>query len=470
MADSSMWLVSAAREADSSFRALKPLLSLILITLLAVVPVHAQDQRPEDNWPMWRGPLGTGAAPYADPPVEWSEETNVRWKTALPGLGHSSPVVWGDRIFLTTAIPVGTALPPRHSRAPGAHDNLPVTHKQQFIVLAVNRSDGSIAWQQPVHEELPHEGWHQTASAASISPVTDGRHVIASFGSYGVYCLDVAGNEVWRKQLGKLQIKHGHGESSTPALHGDTVIVNWDQEKGSFIVALDKETGDEKWRKPRDEETSWSSPIVIEHEGRPQVVVSGTNRIRGYELETGRVLWECGGLSSNIVASPVYDDGMVFAGSSYESRALLAIRLKGALGDVTGTSHVAWSRNERTPYVPSPLLYEGGLYFLYHYQGVLSRVTAKSGEEPTGPFRLPEITDIYSSPVAAFGRLYITDREGTTLVMSSQENPSLLARNHLDDQFSASAALAGTDLFMRGEKSLYCLSDQARREAALSGE
>jgi hypothetical protein len=162
---------------------------------------------------------------------------------------------------------------------------------------------------------------------------------------------------------------------------------------------------------------------VIEHQGRPQVVVSGTNRIRSYELETGHVLWECGGLSSNIVASPVYDDGMVFAGSSYESRALLAIRLDGARGDVTGTSQVAWSRSERTPYVPSPLLYEGALYFLYHYQGVLSRVAAKTGYEPTGPFRLPEITDIYSSPVAAFGRLYITDREGTTLVMSSQENP-----------------------------------------------
>jgi len=448
---------------------MRPMLcSWVLIGLLAVVPARAQDQRPEDHWPMWRGPFGTGAAPHADPPVEWSEERNVRWKTALPGLGHSSPVVWGNRIFLTTAIPVGAALPPRLSRAPGAHDNRPVTHKQQFVVLAVNRSDGSIAWQRPVHEELPHEGWHQTASAASISPVTDGRHVIASFGSYGVYCLDVDGNEVWRRQLGKMQIKHGHGESSTPALYGDTVIINWDQEEDSFVVALDKATGEEKWRMPRDEETSWSSPIVIEHQGRPQVIVSGTNRIRGYDLETGQVLWECGGLSSNIVASPVYDDGMVLAGSSYETRALLAIRLDGAEGDVTGTAQVAWSRRERTPYVPSPLLYDGALYFLYHYQGVLSRVAAKTGEEPTGPFRLPEITDVYSSPVAAAGRLYITDREGTTLVMSAGENPRLLARNRLDDQFSASAALAGSDLFLRGEKSLYCLVNDAPGAPALN--
>lgn len=458
MAEWSTLLVNVKHWTSPPSRTLRPLLAWLLIGLVAAVSARAQDQRPDDNWPTWRGPLGTGAAPHADPPVEWDEETNVRWKTALPGLGHASPVVWADRIFLTTAIPVGTALPPRHSRAPGAHDNLPVTHKQQFVVLAVNRSDGSIAWQRPVHEELPHEGWHQTASAASNSPVTDGRHVIASFGSYGVYCLDVDGNEVWRKQLGKMQIKHGHGESSTPALSGDTLIVNWDQEQGSFIVALDKATGDEKWRMPRDEETSWSSPIVIEHQGQPQVVVSGTNRIRGYELETGRVLWECGGLSSNIVASPVYDDGMVFAGSSYESRALLAIRLDGARGDLTGTEQVAWSRNERTPYVPSPLLYDGALYFLYHYQGVLSRVSAKTGEEPTGPFRLPEITDVYSSPVAAAGRLYITDRDGTTLVMTGGVNPRLLARNRLDDQFSASAALAGSELFLRGEKSLYCLA------------
>ena len=453
-----MWLAGVARR--------MVLCSAVLLGLLAVVPAQAQGQRREDHWPMWRGPLGAGAAPHADPPIEWNEDTNIRWKTALPGLGHSSPVVWGDRIFLTTAIPVGPALPPRHSRSPGAHDNLPVTHKQQFVVLAVDRSDGSIAWQQPVHEELPHEGWHYTASAASNSPVTDGRHVIASFGSYGVYCLDMDGNEVWSKQLGKMQIKHGHGESSTPALSGNTVIVNWDQETGSFIVALDKQTGDEKWRQPRDEETSWSSPIVIEHQGQPQVVVSGTTRIRAYEPETGRVLWECGGLSSNIVASPVYGDGMVFAGSSYETRALLAIRLDGAAGDVTGTSQVAWSRNARTPYVPSPLLYDGALYFLYHYQGVLSRVAARTGEEPTGPFRLPEITDVYSSPVAAAGRVYVTDRDGTTLVISGDEDPRVLARNQLDDQFSASAALAGSELFLRGEKSLYCLADEASNAGA----
>jgi outer membrane protein assembly factor BamB len=411
------------------------------------------------NWPAWRGPLGTGTSPDADPPIKWNEEKNVRWKTRLHGLGHSSPVVWEDRIFLTTAIPTGPALPPRHSKAPGAHDNLPVTHKQQFVVLAVDRRDGSIAWQKPVHEELPHEGWHYTASAASISAVTDGEHVFASFGSYGLYCLDVDGNIVWQKQLGKMQIKHGHGESTTPALYGDTLIVNWDQERDSFIVALDKATGEQRWRMPREEETSWASPIVIEYNGRPQVIVSGTTRIRGYELATGKVIWECGGLSSNVVASPVFGDGMVFAGSSYETRALLAINLNGARGDVTGTKQVAWSRRERTPYVPSPLLYDGGLYFLYHYQGVLSRVTARTGEEPTGPFRLTGITDVYSSPVAAAGRLYFTDREGTTLVMSGGERPQALALNRLDDQFSASAALVGPEMFLRGERFLYCLAE-----------
>src|SRR5262249_7302478 len=161
----------------------------------------------------------------------------------------------------------------------------------------------------------------------------------------------------------------GHGEGSSPALYGETLVINWDHEAKSFIAALDKRSGEERWRVPRDEVTSWSSPLVVVHDGRPQVVVNGTNRMRGYELATGKVLWECGGLSSNVVASPVYADGMVFAGSSYEKRSLLAVRLEGASGDITGTRHVAWTRSQGTPYVPSPLLYGDSLYYLGHYQG-----------------------------------------------------------------------------------------------------
>jgi outer membrane protein assembly factor BamB len=426
---------------------------------LPAVPAAAGDAPAADHyWPQWRGPLGTGAAPHADPPVEWNENRNVRWKVPLPGLGHSSPVVWGDRIFLTTAVPQGAALPPRYSKAPGAHDNLPVTHRQRFVVLAVDRDDGEVLWQRTVNEFLPHEGWHVTASAASVSPVTDGDRVFASFGSYGLYCLDPAGNVLWEKDLGDMQVLHGHGESSSPALWGETLVVNWDHEGKSFVVALDKRTGDERWRVPRDEVTSWASPIVVEHRGRPQVVIAGTHRVRGYELETGKVIWECGGLSSNIVATPVAADGMVYAGSSYDFRALIAIRLEGSRGDVTGTKQVVWSRDDRTPYVPSPLLYRDALYFLRHYQGILSRADIRTGKDRGGPFRLYGVGDVYSSPVAAADRIYITDRDGATLVMSHAETPKTLSLNRLDDSFSASAALVGRELLLRGEQHLYSIA------------
>lgn len=412
------------------------------------------------NWPQWRGPLGTGAALDATPPVEWSENKNIRWKLETPGLGHSTPIVWGDRIFLTAAIPFGEKLEPRFSGAPGAHDNLPVSQRHRYIVFAVDRAGGQIVWQKNVQEALPHEGGHKSASLASNSAVTDGERVFASFGSRGVYCLDFDGKLLWKKDLGTMNSKHGHGEGSSPALHGDTLVVNWDHEGDSFIVALDKTTGKERWKVERNEVTSWSTPVVVVHEGKPQVIVSGTGRVRGYDLATGEVIWECGGLSANIVASPVAADGMVFAGSSYEKRALLAIRLDGAEGDITGTPQVAWNRFRGTPYVPSPLLYEDRLYFLRHYQGILSRVDMRTGEDDGGPFRLGGIQEVYSSPVGAADRVYVTDRDGITLVIEHKAEPTLLAINRLDDTFSASAALVGEEMFLRGEKRLYAIASE----------
>jgi outer membrane protein assembly factor BamB len=416
------------------------------------------------NWPQWRGPLANGAAPRADPPLRWNEgegkTSNIRWKAEIPGRGHSTPIVWGDRVFLTAAIPFGDALPPRHSSAPGNHDNLPVTHRQRFVALALNRTTGRIVWQRTLREALPLEQGHHTGSLASNSPVTDGNYLYAFFGSFGLYCLDADGRLVWTADFGPMQSLHGHGEGSSPVLHGETLVVNWDHEGQSFVAALDKRTGAERWKLRRDEVTSWASPIVVEHAGQVQVIVSGTDRIRAYDLSSGNVLWECGGLSSNIVASPAYGDGMVFAGSSYDKRALLAIRLDGAAGDITDTRQVAWRRIRGTPYVPSPLFYEGGLYFLTHYQAILSRVDARTGADQPGAFRLPGITNIYSSPVAAAGRIYVTDLEGTTIVIRSGEVPQILALNHLSEPVSASAAIAGRELFLRGEKNIYCLADE----------
>ena len=439
-----------------------PLLCLIPATAVAgeEPPAKARPAPPADSWPAWRGPLSTGVAPGADPPLEWSEAKNVAWKTSIPGLGHSTPIVWGDRIFLTTAVPFGEAVEPIESKAPGAHDNIPITHRQRFVALAVSRDDGHILWETALREALPLEGGHRTASLASASAVTDGEMVFIPFGSFGLHALDVDGKVLWQKDFGPMQILHGHGEGSSPVLHGDLLALNWDHEGESFVAALDKKTGKELWRVPRKEVTSWATPLVVDHGGKTQLVVSGTSRVRGYDLETGSILWECGGLSANIVASPVAGDGMVFVGSSYDTRALLAIRLDGARGDITGTDRVAWRRSRGTPYVPSPLLYDGSLYFLAHYQGILTRVDAKTGAERPGAIRLDGIGDVYASPVAAAGRIYVTDLQGMTAVVEHGDAPRVVARNLLDDSFSASAAIAGRELFLRGRKSLYAIANR----------
>lgn len=420
----------------------------------------AADDDSDLQWPSWRGPLSTGVAPHADPPTEWSESKNIRWKTPLPGTGHSTPIVWGDHIFVTTAERIGKALEPRFSGRPGAHDNLPVDHRHRFSVLAVNRKSGKILWQTKVRESLPHEGGHNTASLASNSPVTDGNHVFASFGSQGIYCLDFEGNVLWDVDPGDMHTKHGHGEGASPVVSGDTVFVNWDHEEKSFLLALDKRTGKQRWKVDRDEVTSWASPIVITLDGRRQLVVSGTGRIRGYDPESGDVIWECGGLSANVVASPVFGNGIVYAASSYDTRAMFAIRLASARGDVTGTDRILWSRRERTPYVPSPLLYGDFLYFLRHYQGILSRLHGPTGEERDGPYRLGSLRNIYASPVGAGGRVYITDLDGSTMVISHEDKPRLLSRNLLDEGFSASAAITGNSLFLRGSRHLYRISSE----------
>ncbi len=434
----------------------------IVVFLFALFPGEPSRGQPDarDAWPQWRGPQATGLAPNANPPVEWGENKNIRWKTAIPGKGHSTPIVWGDRVFLTTAIPYGDPVRPRFVR-PGAHDNNVMTYNHEFAVLALSRKTGKILWQQTMTKATPHEAGHVTASLASASPVTDGERLYAFFGSYGLYCLDLDGKILWTKDLGQMHSKHGHGEGSSPALFGDTLVINWDHEEQSFVVALDKRTGKQRWRVSRDEDTSWATPIVVEHAGKAQVIVPGTNRIRGYDLVSGDRIWECGGLSSNIVASPVYADGVVYAGSSYDTRAMLAIKLDGSRGDITDSKHVLWTRHRGTPYVPSPLLYGDTIYNMQHYQGVLVRVDVKTGRDRGDFIRLPAISSVYSSPVGAAGRVYITSREGVTQVLTHTDGePKTLAVNRLDDAFNASAALAGREMYLRGERALYCVAEE----------
>ena len=415
----------------------------------------------DSNWPAWRGTSGNGTAPdHSKPPIEWSEEKNISWKVQLPGLGHSTPVIWGDRIFLTTAIPFGKKTsPPVTDNAPGSHDNLAVAQKHRFTVMCMQRTSGKLLWQTTCLEAFPHEGGHLSGSLASASPVTDGKHLIAYFGSYGLFCMDtISGKIIWQKKLGKMSTKHAHGEGASPALSGDTIVVNWDHEGESALLAFEKSTGREKWKVVRQEVTSWSTPLIVNTGKTNQVIVSASRRIRAYNLDTGTVIWECGGMSHNVVASPVSAEGIVYLGCSYDKRAMIAINLKGAKGDITDSENVLWSTNKRTPYVPSPLLYGDTLYYLSHYQGILSVTHAKSGITKAGPFRIDALRNIYASPVGAGGHVYITSREGLTIVITHSQKPKPVAVNKLDDSFSASIAVTGNQLILRGNEYLYCIA------------
>jgi outer membrane protein assembly factor BamB len=415
-------------------------------------------------WHQWRGPEASGVAPDADPPIEWSENKNVRWKTAIPGQGHATPIVWDDTVFVTTAISTNKQIelepieePRRRRGRRGGGSNRPST-VQKFVLFAIDRSDGTIRWQQTAREEVPHEGTHQTGSWAANSPVTDGEHVYAYFGSRGLYCYDMQGNLQWEKDLGNMSTRRGFGEGSSPVLYGDTLVINWDHEGDSFIVALDKRTGAVLWKVDRDESTSWATPIVVEHNGTPQVIINATNRTRGYDLATGKTLWECGGMTANTIPSPVTANGIVYVTSGFRGNALQAIRLADAEGDITGAAAIVWDYGRDTPYVPSPLLYGDTLYFLKHNRGVLSAFNASTGEAYYGPERLEGISDVYASPVGAGDRIYVVDRDGAALVIKHGSTFEVLAENLLDDGFNASPAIVGKEIFLRGNKSLYCIA------------
>ena len=454
-------------------------LSLLLPALLALLTGTAFPAAPvaEAQWPQWRGPTGNGVAPQAEPPVKWSESENVKWKVAIPGSGTSTPIVWGDKVFLLTAMPVAAKAdaPPAVETAPappaapgeggpgrrggGGMRSEAITQQYQFAVLCLDRATGKTLWQKIVRETVPHEGHHRDHGFASASPVTDGKLLYAFFGSRGLHALDFEGNVKWEKDFGKQQTRNSFGEGASPALHGDTLIVNWDHEGEDFIAALDKTTGKELWRKQRDEPTNWSTPLIVEHDGQAQVVVNGTNKVRAYALKTGDLLWEAGGQTANAVPTPVSGHGLLIAMSGFRGSAVQAIRL-GGKGDLTGTASVVWSYNKGTPYVPSPLLYGDELYFYGGNNAMLSIFDAKTGQRHVESERLSGISNVYASPVGAGGRVYLTGREGGFLVLKGGTKIEVLATNKLDDKFDSSPAAAGKELFLRGQRSLYCIAEK----------
>ena len=436
--------------------------ALAAASVVLVLSLTTQGQTPaaaERYWGQWRGPHSTGVSKTADPPLEWSETKNVRWKVGIPGRGNASPVIWGDRVYLMTAIPVGVTGDAQHQPRGGIQPRIP----HRFVVMAISRRDGKVVWERTVREEAPHEGSHtDNGTWASSSVVTDGVHLFANFESKGLYGFDMEGKLIWEKDLGDKRMRNQFGEGSTPALHGNRLVLVWDQQGAqSFVVTFDKRTGQELWRANRKEIDTWATPLVVESGGRAQVIVPGRDVLVSYDLETGEVVWQSAGLTMNAIPSPVYGDGLLFATAGFQGNNLKAIRIDGAKGDITGTPQIVWEINRDTPYVPSPILYDGILYILRSNNGILSAFDAKSGKPHyAAPQRLTGVPNVFASPVGAAGRIYIAGREGATVVIRNSPSLEILATNQLDDGFDASPALVDREIYLRGNKFLYCIAAQ----------
>jgi outer membrane protein assembly factor BamB len=334
-----------------------------------------------------------------------------------------------------------------------------VEHK--FDVLAFDRKTGKLLWQKTAKVGVPHEGYHRAyGSFASNSPVTDGKYVYASFGSRGIYAYDFNGKLIWEKDLGvQMKMRLGFGEGTAPLLFGDRLVHIFDHEDGSFIVALDKRTGKELWRVPREERSSWSTPYAMEHAGRKQVVVSGTTRVRSYDAENGKVIWEAGGLGANVIPVPVSQDGVVYVMSGYRDPRLMAIKL-GKEGDLTGTDSILWSQTRGLAYTASPVLYENKLYVVTD-NGLITAFNATTGEPHYAQVRLPKSYNLKASPVGANGKLYVATEDGDVVVVKMGEKFEVIATNTLEDQvFIATPVVAAGELYLRAQNHLFAISQK----------
>ena len=436
---------------------------LLSAALFAIVQAQTSG-----HWPQWRGPFYNGMA-RGDAPTTWSDTANIKWKTQIPGKGNSTPVIWGDRIFVTTAVPTGkpAAAPSpeetaaqsqggdRRGRAAG-----PLL-EHNFDVLALDRKTGKIIWQRTAKTATPHEGFHRAyGSFASNSPATDGRYVYASFGSRGIYCYDFNGKLIWEKDLNvQMKMRLAFGEGAAPLVVGDRVFLVFDHEASSFIVALDKRNGKELWRATREEPSSWSTPLAIDHGGRTEIVVSATNKVRSYDAETGKVVWESAGLGSNAIPVPVYQNGMVYVMSGHRDPKLMAIKL-GKQGDLTGSDAIVWSHTRGVPYTASPVLHDNKLYVVTD-NGMVSAFNAATGEPYYAQTRLPKSANLKASPVGANGKLYLATEDGDVVVLKMGEKFEVIATNHLTDQiFIATPVIAAGELYLRSQNTLFCISEK----------
>ena len=382
-------------------------------------------------WPRWRGPSGQGLAAGSGYPDTWSSTQNVLWKTPVPGSGNSSPIVWSDRVFVTTAYEGG----------------------RRVSVLAYRRSDGRLLWETDAPEGRTDRGAHYKNGHASATPSTDGERIYVSFGPRGLFALDFSGKILWQRDLGPIQAYHG--AAGSPLLYKDRIILYQDQYRDSFIAAFDTRTGQQIWRTPRDANTGWGTPIAIHVAGHDEIIVNSQQRVQAYDPDRGRELWRCSGMSYEVIPTPVVGYGMVFC-SSGRAGPTMAIT-PGGSGDVSRT-HVVWRSPRGSPFVPSPILYGEQLYMVNDMASIATSLEARTGEAVwQGRLGVARREGFSASPVAVDGKVFFTNDEGDTFVLRAGRTFELLHVNHLGERTLASPALVDGGWYIRTDRNLYAI-------------
>lgn len=416
------------------------------------------------EWGQFRGPgsNGVAAADVAGLPEKWSATENVAWKTAIPGVGWSSPVVAAGRVFLTSAISSADKEPPKKGLYFGGNRDKPAD-EHRWMVYAVDIATGKIAWEREVHKSVPSIARHLKNSYASETPATDGERVYAQFGLHGLYCLDAkTGKVLWTKTWEPREMRYGWGTAASPILHEGRVYVVSDNDVESFIAALDKKTGKEIWRVKRDEKSNWATPFIWEHDGTAEIVTPGTTRVRSYDLD-GKLLWELGGMSSITIPTPFARHGLLYVTSGYvgdQTRPVFAIK-PGARGDIslkageTSNQSVAWFHPQAGPYNPSPLVY-GDLYYTLFDRGFFTAHDARTGAPAYPRVRIDEAAAAFTaSPWAYNGKVFALSEDGDTFVIQAGREYRLAGKNSLDEMCMATPAIAGKSLYIRTATKLY---------------
>jgi outer membrane protein assembly factor BamB len=444
--------------------------SLLVLSLLLSL---ASSARAQTNWPQFRGPNARGIGGGTNLPDRWSSTQNVAWKSELPGRGWSSPIVWGNRVFLTTVINSGQSEEPKKGLYFGGDRIEPPKSEHLWKVLCLDLTTGKVQWEKTIHQGAPKTSIHIKSSYAAETPVTDGDRIYALFGNVGVFAFTLEGKEVWSRKLEPHKTRYGWGTAASPVLHGGKLFLVNDNDERAELLTLDAKTGKELWRVDRDEKSNWATPFIWESGQRTEIITPGTRAVRSYDLD-GKVLWSFRGMSSIAIPTPFTGEGLLFVTSGYvgdKLRPLYAIR-PGASGDITlkpgetNNAFIAWSNPVGGPYNPSPLLYEGRLYVLYD-RGLVSCFEAKTGKVLYDRERLPNGFAFTSSPWAAGGKIFCLNEDGICFVLRAGDKFELLHTNKLadDDMCMATPALAGDRLLIRTAARVYLMQSASRSSA-----